>query len=99
MTRRVEVPGASYDLDFQPVRSSLSDAPAMLWGFQVNVLRDGALTGIKTCFVGRVGVQARDPDALAGNMERLSPVLYELAYEKIVSRLEAGEPGDEILFA
>jgi len=71
----------------------------MLWGFQVRVLRDGAQVGIKTCFVGRVSVQFRDAAALDGPVDALTPVLHELAYEKIVPRLEEGEPGDEILFA
>ncbi|MCU0308860.1 MAG: hypothetical protein MUE51_14060 [Thermoleophilia bacterium] len=71
----------------------------MLWGFQVRVLQDGRELGVKTCFVGRVGVQARNPDALAGTVEDLVPVLHELAFEKIRERLRAGETGDEILFA
>ena len=96
---RVDVEGTPYRLEFQPLRSSLSDGPAMLWGFQVHVLRGEELVGIKTCFVGRVGVQARDPGALAGTVEDLVPVLHELALEKIRPRLEAGEADDEILFA
>ena len=28
----MEVEGQAYELDFQPVRTSLSDAPTMLWG-------------------------------------------------------------------
>jgi hypothetical protein len=71
----------------------------MLWGFQVYVLRDGKLVGIKTCFVGRVGVQVRAPQALEGPIDDLLPVLHELAFAKIRDRLEAGEAGDEIIFA
>jgi hypothetical protein len=95
----VRVGDVEYILDPQPVRISLSDTPPMLFGFQVHVLRDGALVGVKTCFVGRVSVQVRDPAALAAPMEGLAPVLYELAEEKIRARLEEGEAGDEILFA
>lgn len=95
----VEVDGVAYDLVPEPVRASLSDAPHTLWGFQVRVLRDGREIGIKTCFVGRVGVQARRPDALEGTVQDLVPVLHELAFEKVRDRLARGETGDEILFA
>ena len=95
----IEAGGVAYELEPQPVRSSLSDADPMLWGFQVHVLRDGELVGIKTCFVGRVGVQVRSPEALSGPIDALVPVLHELAVGKIRERLEAGEPGDEIVFA
>lgn len=97
--RQVSVDGAPYELVPQPVRSSLSDGPPMLWGFQVRVLRGGDLLGIKTCFVGRASVQFRQPEALERPMAELSEVLYDLAEVKIVERLGAGEPGDEILFA
>jgi len=95
----VEAQGRRYELVFEPVRSSLSEGPAMLWGFQVFVRRDGEEVGMKTCFVGRVSVQFRDKEALEGGMEQLVPVLYDLAREKITERLELGEEGDEILFA
>jgi hypothetical protein len=95
----IQVGDIAYALDPQPVRISLSDEPPMLFGFQVHVLRGEELVGIKTCFVGRVSVQVRDPAALAAPMEGLSPVLYELAAEKIRLRLEEGEAGDEIVFA
>ena len=97
--RRVETETGSYELDPQPVRTSLTDGPPMLWGFQVRVLQNGAEIAIKTCFVGRVSVQFRDEAALDGPIEALLPVLHELAFEKIEERLRAGEPGDEILFA
>jgi hypothetical protein len=71
----------------------------MLWGFQVRILRDGEEVGIKTCFVGRVSVQVRNPDALEAPIDVLAPILHELAFEKIVERLREGEPGDEIVFA
>jgi hypothetical protein len=97
--RRVEVEGVAYELDPQPLRTSLGDGPAMLWGFEVNVLRDGRRVGVKTCFVGRVTVQARDPAAPDAPIDVLAPVLHDLAFEKIVQRLREGEPGDEIVFA
>lgn len=95
----MEIDGRAYELDFQPVRTSLSDAPTMLWGFQVHVVHAGELVGVKTCFVGRVGVQADHPEALEGPVDLLLPVLHDRAEEKIRERLAAGEPGDEILFA
>jgi len=97
--RRVEVEGEVYELDPQPLRTSLSEGPAMLWGFQVRILRDGEEVGIKTCFVGRVSVQVRNPDAPEAPIDVLAPILHELAFEKIVERLREGEPGDEIVFA
>jgi hypothetical protein len=97
--RQVEIEGRTYELDPQPIRTSLTDGPAMLWGFQVRVLEDGQELGIKTCFVGRVSVQFRDEAAPDGPIDKLLPVLYELAFEKIEERLREGEIGDEILFA
>ena len=81
------------------MRTSLTDGPPMLWGFQVRVLENGEEIAVKTCFVGRVSVQFRDAAALDGPIEALLPVLHELAFEKIEERLAAGEPGDEIIFA
>lgn len=98
--RRVEVEGQAYTLDPQGIRTSLTDGPTMLWGFEVRVLDDaGRELGIKTCFVGRVSVQFRDASALEGSIEDLLPVLHDLAFAKIEARLAEGEPGDEILFA
>ena len=97
--RRVEVDDRVYELDPQAVRTSLSEGPPMLWGFQVRVLRDGEQISIKTCFVGRVSVQFRNAAALEGGIDGLAPVLYELAFEKIEAQLRAGEEGDEIIFA
>ncbi len=96
---QLEVDGQRFDLEPQPIRTSLTDGPAMLWGFQVRVLSDGRELGIKTCFVGRVSVQFRDAAAPDGPIEALLPVLHQLAYEKIEGRLKEGETGDEILFA
>lgn len=98
--RLVEIEGTTYELAPEPVRTSLSDGPPMLWGFQVFIRdADGQELGMKTCFVGRVSVQFRRKEALEGTMDDLIPVLHELAYEKIVARLHEGEVGDEILFA
>ncbi len=100
MTQHVlEVEGREFTLEPQPIRTSLTDGPAMLWGFQVRVLSEGRELGIKTCFVGRVSVQFRDATAPDGPIDALLPVLHELAYEKIEGRLREGEMDDEILFA
>jgi len=95
----VEAGGKVYVLAPQPLRTSLSDSPAALWGFQVHVLRDDELVGIKTCFVGRVRVHSRDPAAPDGPITVLTPILHDVAVAKIRERLELGEDGDEILFA
>lgn len=95
----VEVGDASYVLEPQPIRTSLSDDVHMLWGLEVHVLRGEELLGIKTCFVGRVSVQAKDPEALKGPFDDLVPVIHRLAFAKIRERLEAGETGDELVFA
>ncbi len=96
---QLEVEGRAFTLEPQPIRTSLTDGPAMLWGFQVRVLSGDRELGIKTCFVGRVSVQFRDAAAPDGPIEALLPVLHQLAYEKIEGRLKDGETGDEILFA
>ena len=95
----VEVEGTTYTLVPQPLRTSLSDSPVALWGFQVHVLRDGELVGIKTCFVGRVRVHTKDPAAAAGPVAALVPILHDIAVGKIRERIEQGATGDEILFA
>jgi hypothetical protein len=95
----VEAGGLRYRLEPQAVRQSLSDEAPMLWGFEVNVVRDGERVGVKTCFVSRVTVQARHPEALAAGVDLLGPALWELGLAKVRERLEAGEAGDEILFA
>jgi hypothetical protein len=99
--RRLEVEGKTYLIEPQPLRTSLTDdGPAMLWGFQVHVLsEEGELLGIKTCFVGRVSVQFRDASVLDAPIDRLAPVLHELAYEKVDARIREGATEDEILFA
>ena len=95
----VDAGGTTYHLAPQPVRISLSDGPPMLWGIQVHVLKDGALLGIKTCFVGRITLHSRAPDVLDGPLEGLLPVIHEVITEKIAARLEEGEVTDEIVFA
>ncbi|HWH13433.1 MAG TPA: hypothetical protein VNT51_01710 [Miltoncostaeaceae bacterium] len=95
----MEVDGVRYQLVAEPVRSSLSDSAAMLWGFPVRILRDGERIATKTCFVGRISVAALDPQAPDAPAERLVPVLHELAFARIRNRLEKGELGDEIVFA
>ncbi|WP_217915242.1 hypothetical protein [Miltoncostaea marina] len=97
--RRVEVEGRQFELDPQPLRTSLSEGPTMLWGFEVRVLSDGEVVGVKTCFVGRVSVQFRDASVLDAPIDQLLPVLHELAFEKIEGRLREGELEDEIIFA
>ncbi len=97
--RVVNVDGVDWVMAPQPVRMSLSDTPPAMWGFQVNVLRDGALAGVKTCFVGRVRVHTVAPEVLDAPMGLLAPVLYDIALEKVADRLREGAPEDEILFA
>ena len=70
---QLEVEGRTFTLEPQPIRTSLTDGPAMLWGFQVRVLSDDRELGIKTCFVGRVSVQFRDAAAPDGPIEALLP--------------------------
>jgi hypothetical protein len=81
------------------VRTSLSDGPPMLWGFQVKVMDGPTLVCIKTCFVGRVSVQVRNPTALDAPGEILIPVLYELALEKVAAAIRDGDLADELVFA
>lgn len=98
-SRQVTVDGVDYVIDPQPIRTSLTDDPAAMWGFQVHVLRDGELLGIKTCFVGRIRVHTIAPELLDAGMGQLAPVIYDVAIGKIIERLEEGAPEDEILFA
>jgi hypothetical protein len=97
--RTVDVEGATYSLEPQPVRTSLSEGPPMLWGFEVNVFRDGEVVGVKTCFVGRVSIHSRAPEYVDGPMEKLVPILHDLALTKVEARLLEGEMGNEIVFA
>jgi hypothetical protein len=81
------------------VRTSLSDGPPMLWGFQVKVFDGERLVCIKTCFVGRVSVQVHHAEALDAPGEILVPVLHELAFAKVVEAIRAGNLDDELVFA
>jgi hypothetical protein len=96
---RVEHEGTTYDLVPEGVRSSLSDGPPMLWGFQVKVMDGPTLICIKTCFVGRVSVQVRKPEVLDAPAEILIPVLHELALEKVAAAVREGDLTDELVFA
>jgi len=89
----------TYTLHAEPVRQSLSDDVPMLWGFPVQVEADGKVICTKTCFVGRVSVHTRDPEAADGPSDKLFPLLHELALERVVARLDARELDDEIVFA
>jgi hypothetical protein len=95
----IEAGGQEYRLVPEAVRTSLSDEAPMLWGFRVHVYRGEELACIKTCFVGRVTVHARDPGAPDAGSDRLVPVLHALALEKIRPAIEAGKLDDEIVFA
>ena len=95
----IDVDGINYVLEPQEVRASLTDDPNAMWGFAVHVLRDGGLVGVKTCFVGRLGIELSEPEALALPIDELAPVLHRKACETFEERLREGEAGDEILFA
>lgn len=95
----VDHEGISYRLVAEGVRTSLSDGPPMLWGFEVRVFAGEELTGVKTCFVSRITVQGRNAAALDAPGEILYPVLYELAFEKVAAAVRSGDLGDELVFA
>lgn len=95
----MEHAGTAYRIAPEGVRASLSDGPAMLWGFQVKVFDGETLVCIKTCFVGRVSVQVRNPDAPDAPGDILIPILHELAFEKVAAAIREGNLEDEIVFA
>lgn len=95
----MEYGGIAYRLVAEGVRTSLSDGPPMLWGFEVKVLDGERLACVKTCFVGRVSVQVRNADALDAPGDVLIPVLYELAFEKVAAAIRDGDLEDELVFA
>lgn len=95
----VEVDGVEYRMVPEAVRTSLSDSPPMLWGFPVHVMRGDETVCVKTCFVGRVSVHAKDPEAPDGPSDKLIPIVQGLALERVRARLEKGELDDEIVFA
>jgi len=57
------------------------------------------VVAVKTCFVGRVSVQARHPEALAGTAEDIAAVVHAMAFDKIADGLAAGEVEDALVFA
>jgi hypothetical protein len=91
--------GRQFELRAEPPRTSLTDDAHTLWGFNVDVLEGGAVVAIKTCFVGRVSVQARHPEALAGTAGDIAAVVHSLALDKVAEGLAAGEVEDSIVFA
>ncbi len=99
MTHVVTVDGVEYELEAEEIRASLSDGPAMLWGFPVNVRRDGEVVSRKTCFVGRISVAARDREAPDAPYDVLEPILHELAFARVTARIEKNEFDNEIVFA
>lgn len=99
-TRTVTAGGTEYELRAEAVRSSLTDSPHTLWGFRIDVLADDLVVAVKTCFVGRVSVQARHPEALQGTAEDLTVAIHGLGLDKVVEGLEKGEEvEDGIVFA
>ena len=98
-TREVTVDGRTFELVAEPPRTSLTDDAHTLWGFNVEVREDGEVVAIKTCFVGRVSVQARHPEALQGTAEDIAAVVHQLAFDKIAEGLATGEVDDALVFA
>jgi hypothetical protein len=98
-TREVEIEGTAYVLRAEPPRTSLTDDAHTLWGFNIEVMKGGAPVCIKTCFVGRVSMQARHPDALVGPAAEISAAVHSLAFDKVVESLAKGDLNDGIVFA
>ncbi len=98
-TRTITTGGRQFELRAEPPRTSLTDDAHTLWGFNVEVREGAEVVAIKTCFVGRVSVQARHPEALAGTAEDIAAVVHSLALDKVTEGLEAGEVEDSIVFA
>ena len=98
-TRNVTASGREFELVAEPPRTSLTDDAHTLWGFNVEVLKDGTPACIKTCFVGRVSVQARHPEALEGTAEDISAAVHGLAFAKVEESLVKGDLDDGIVFA
>ncbi len=95
----VTVGERQFELRAEPPRTSLTDEAHTLWGFNVEVLEEGRVVAIKTCFVGRVSMQARHPDALQGTAEDIAAAVHVLAYAKIEESLARGDVGDALVFA
>jgi hypothetical protein len=88
------------ELVAEPPRTSLTDEAHTLWGFNVQVREGGQVVAVKTCFVGRVSVQARHPEALGGTAEDIAAVVHAMAFDKIEDGLAAGgEVDDALVFA
>lgn len=98
-TRTVTVDDRTFELVAEPPRTSLTDDAHTLWGFNVEVREGGAPVAIKTCFVGRVTVQARHPEALQGTAEDIARVVHQMAFDKIEQGLAGGELDDALVFA
>ncbi len=98
-TREVTAGGRTFTLRAESPRTSLTDEAHTLWGFNVEVLDGGHPICIKTCFVGRVSVQARAPEALTGTAEDIAVVVHDFAFDKVVESLANGDCEDGIVFA
>ena len=98
-TRELDIDGTPYVLRAEPPRTSLTDDAHTLWGFNVEVVKDGTPVCIKTCFVGRVSVQARHPEALEGTAEDIAAAVHGLAFAKVEESLAKGDLDDGIVFA
>ncbi len=98
-TRTVTVGDRQFELAAEPPRTSLTDDAHTLWGFNVEVRENGAPVAIKTCFVGRVTVQARHPEALQGTAEDIARVVHQMAFDKIEEGLASGDVDDALVFA
>ena len=98
-TRNVTASGREFELVAEAPRTSLTDEAHTLWGFNVEVREGGQVVAVKTCFVGRVTVQARHPEALAGTAEDIAAVVHQLAFDKIEEGLAKGEVDDALVFA
>ncbi len=89
----------TFELVAEPPRTSLTDDAHTLWGFNVDVREGGQVIAIKTCFVGRVSLQARMPEALQGTAEDIATAVHALAFDKIAEGLADGEIDDALVFA
>jgi len=98
-TREVTAAGRTFELVAEPPRTSLTDDAHTLWGFKVEVREGGQVVAIKTCFVGRVTVQARHPEALQGTAEDIAAVVHQMAFDKIAEGLASGDVDDALVFA
>ncbi len=98
-TREVTAGGRTFTLRAEDPRTALTEDAHTLWGFNVEVLEGGHPICIKTCFVGRVSVQARAPKALTGPAEEIAGVVQGFAFDKVVESLASGDCEDAIVFA